>query len=56
MKNKYISPVSEQVNLVAENMIATSLEINDGSADQWSIERGGWQSEDWSELEDSEEL
>ena len=56
MKTNYISPVSEQVNLVAENMIATSLNVNDGSADQWVIEKEGWQSEDWSGTEESEEI
>ena len=47
-------PVSEQVNLLTENMIAASngLNIHPGETEQWSERKQGWDSEDWTDVED----
>ena len=58
MKKTYICPDSEMINLVTENMIATSdghLDIKPGETDQWSYGKEGWNSEDWSGTADVEE-
>ena len=55
MKKTYICPDSVQLNMEAEQMIASSLSIKPGEADQLSNEKGGWNSEDWSG-EDEEEF
>lgn len=52
MKKTYISPNSEMINLVTENMIAASLQPKPGEADQWSNHKGGWSSDDWSGAEE----
>ena len=54
MKKIYNSPASIQFNMQTEQMIAASLDINAGEADQLSNEMGGWNCEDWSSMEDVE--
>lgn len=55
MKKTYISPSSEMINLITENMIAASLQVKPGEAEQWSNHKNGWSSEDWSGEDDFEE-
>ena len=55
MKKTYICPNSEMITLVTENMIAASTELNVNpgkETDQWSNEKNGWSSEDWSGSEE----
>ena len=40
------------INLVTENMIAASIAVKPGEADQMSIHKGGWSSDDWSGAEE----
>lgn len=53
MKKTYISPTSESINLIAEQMLASSptFSITDNTADptdSWSNKKSGWNSDDWS--------
>ena len=58
MKKIYMRPASLQFNMQTEQMIAASLGINEGEADQWTneMDNGGWNSEDWSEVTDEESI
>lgn len=57
MKKKYVAPRASSVALFAEAPLAASTwGLNNGNADQWSNERaGGWNSDDWSGVDDSSE-
>ena len=56
MKKIYMNPASIQFNMETEQMIAASLDINTGEADQLSNEASGWNSEDWTESEEYVEV
>ncbi|MDO4930161.1 MAG: hypothetical protein Q4E59_03400 [Bacteroidales bacterium] len=50
MKKKYISPTSETINLIAEQMLALSV-VTGETVDpntSWSNKKSGWNSDDWS--------
>ncbi len=56
MKKAYKSPTSEAFDLRVEAMMATSFNINEGSADQWSNKNsGGWDCNDWSNADEEME-
>lgn len=57
MNKAYISPTSKAFDLRAEAMMmATSFNINEGSADQWSNKNsGGWDCNDWSNADEEME-
>ena len=48
MKKIYMRPASLQFNMQTEQMIAASLGINEGSADQWTNASNDWTDVDWS--------
>lgn len=56
MKKAYKSPTSEAFDLRVEAMMATSFNINNGEADQWSNKNsGGWDCNDWSNADEEME-
>ncbi|MDO4930478.1 MAG: hypothetical protein Q4E59_05025 [Bacteroidales bacterium] len=50
MKKKYISPTSETINLIAEQMLAMSVrdDITVDAETSFSNKKSGWNSDDWS--------
>ena len=48
MKKRYSCPTSVLVNLVAEQMIASSMGMHDDKTEQWANEKGSWESDSWS--------
>lgn len=51
-----MTPSTRAVELAAESMLATSLEIKEGHAvenpeDAWTRRKGGWTSENWTDAE-----
>ena len=55
MKKTYICPSSIVIGLHTENMIATSLDVSEDTAEQWSNRNGGWNASDWSETSEDAE-
>lgn len=55
MKKKYIAPASERYAIQQQDMLATSLRINEGSAEQWSNRHDGWDASEWSNIDDGDE-
>ena len=48
MKKKYMTPRSFSVTLSSQHMLAlSSIGVGEGTADQWSDRRGGWNCDDW---------
>lgn len=55
MKKAYITPASVVETISTEAIIAASLTINDGEAEQWSNKKGSaWDSANWSASEEDE--
>ncbi len=57
MKKAYITPKAEVLDIMSEGFMCASsaYDKNEGTAEQWSQHKGGWDSSDWSGNSDESE-